>query len=148
MIATVLLIAMVIVIGLLIFSWARGFQEEAVTKFGGENIELVCGDVTFEADYSVSEGKLFLSNFGNVPIFQIKAKIEKDGSSELIGIEEISGANWPNLGLPQGSTFSGDVGSSFSGAKKILLIPALRGISGKGERIHICDDQFGKEIQV
>ena len=123
---------MVIVIGLLICSWARGFQEEAVTKFGGENIELVCGDVTFNVDYSTSERILFLSNFGNVPIFQIKARVQRDGSSELIGIDEISGAGWPNLGLPQGTTFSGNMGSSFDDAEKVLLIPVLRGIYGKG----------------
>ena len=87
-IATVLLVAMVIVIGLIIFSWAKGFQEEAVTKFGGENIELTCEKVTFEADYS--GGTLFLSNLGNVPIFQIKAKIYKDGSHETKDLGGIS----------------------------------------------------------
>jgi flagellin-like protein len=145
-IATVLLIAMVIVIGLLIFLWAKSFQEEAITKFGGENVKLSCGKVTFEADYSISEKKLFILNLGNVPIFEIKAKIYRDGSHETKDLGELS--DWPEIGLPQGATFSENVDSSFLGAERVVLIPALRGSSGGGERVHICDDQIGEEIQV
>jgi len=144
-IATVLLVAMVIVIGLIIFSWAKGFQAEAVTKFGGENIELTCEKVTFEADYS--GGTLFLSNLGNVPIFQIKAKIYKDGSHETKDLGVIS-SKWPEVGLPQGATFSDDLSFYFDGKDRVDLIPALRGTSGRGDQIHICDDKFRKEIQV
>ena len=102
-IATVLLVAMVIVIGLIIFTWAKGFQGEAVTKFGGENIEITCGKVSFAADYS--GGTLFLSNLGNVPIFGINAHIYKAGSHETTSIDSISN-NWPDVGLPTGPTFS------------------------------------------
>lgn len=143
-IATVLLIAMVVVIGLIIFLWAKGFQEEAVTKFSGENIEITCGKVSFEADYS--SGTLSLSNLGNVPIFGINAKIYKDGSHETKDLGEIS--NWPELGLPQGATFSGNMGTSFLDAEKVVLIPTLIGTSDRGSQIHICGDEFGKEIQV
>jgi len=37
-IATMLLIAIVVVIGLIIFLWFRGMTEEAITKFDGTNI--------------------------------------------------------------------------------------------------------------
>ena len=144
-IATVLLVAMVIVIGLIIFSWAKGFQAEAVSKFGGENIEITCGKVSFEADYS--GGTLFLSNLGNVPIFGINAKIYKAGSHETKSLDSIAN-NWPDVGLPQGATFSENLASYFSGAEKIVLIPTLRGTSDRGDQIHICDDKYGKEIQV
>ena len=144
-IATVLLIAMVIVIGLIIFAWARGFQGEAVTKFGGENIEITCGKVSFEADYS--GGTLFLSNLGNVPIFGINAKIFEAGGHETESLDSIAN-NWPDVGLPQGATFSGDLSSSFDGKDKVVLIPTLIGTSDKGSQIHICGDEFGKEIQV
>lgn len=143
-VATVLLIAMVVVIGLIIFLWAKGFQEEATTKFGGENIELSCEKVSFEADYSAPT--LFLSNLGNVPIFEIQAKIFKDGSHETKNLGDLS--SWPEVGLARGSTFSENLGSDFSGANKVLLIPTLRGSSGGGEKRHICDDRFGREILV
>ena len=51
-VATVLLIAMVIIIGIIIFLWFRGFTHESITKFGVRNVELVCGDVNFQATYS------------------------------------------------------------------------------------------------
>ena len=144
-IATVLLVAMVVVIGLIIFLWAKGFQEEAVTKFSGENIEITCGRVSFEADYSRSSGTLSLSNLGNVPIFGINAKIYEDGSHETKDLGEIS--NWPELGL-QGATFSEDLGSYFDDKDRVVLIPILIGTSDRGSQIHICGDEFGKEIQV
>ena len=78
-IATTLLIAMVVVLGLIIFLWFRGFTEESVTKFGGTNIKLVCGDLAFESSYSSDSGNLFLSNIGNVPIYSFKLKIQKTG---------------------------------------------------------------------
>lgn len=146
-IATVLLIAMVIVIGLIIFAWARGFQGEAVTKFGGENIKITCEKVSFEADYSRSSGTLFLSNLGNVPIFGINAKIFEAGGHETKSLDSIA-TNWPDVGLPQGATFSGDLSSSFDDKDKVVLIPTLIGTSDKGSRIHICGDEFGREIQV
>ena len=51
-IATVLLIGIVIALGLVVFFWFRSFTQEAVTKFGGENIQLVCNNVQFEGSYS------------------------------------------------------------------------------------------------
>lgn len=147
-IATVLLIAMVIVIGLIIFLWAKGFQGEAITKNLGsgeaQNVEIVCREVSFEADYS--SPTLFLSNLGNIPIFDIQAKIFGEGEHETISLGSLSG--WPETGLSQGATYSRNLDSEFSGANTVLLIPALRGTSNSGERIHICDDQFGKEILV
>jgi len=68
-IATVLLIAMVVVIALLVFLWMRSLAQESITKFEGENINLVCQNVKFEADYS--GGVLTIRNTGTVPIFEM-----------------------------------------------------------------------------
>src|SRR3989344_4073857 len=70
-IATILLIALVIIIALIVFQWMKGFTKEAITKFDGTNIELVCNDVQFEASYS--NGNLVISNIGNVPIYDFNA---------------------------------------------------------------------------
>ena len=59
-IATILLIALTIIIALIVFQWMKGFTKEAITKFDGTNIELVCNDVQFEASYS--NGNLVISN--------------------------------------------------------------------------------------
>lgn len=142
-IATTLLIAMVVVIGLIIFLWFRGFTQEAITKFGGTNIELVCKDVIFDSSYSA--GDLFLSNIGNVPIYSFELKVETPGSHETLYIEDVTGS-WPITGLNQGGTFSGSIGSSASGAEKITLIPILRGTSDEGIKTYACDEQYGEEI--
>ncbi len=147
-IATVLLVAMVVVIGLIIFLWFRGFQGEAVTKFGGTNIELVCEDVSFDASYS--SGTLTMSNLGNVPVYQIKAKLLSDGgrSQTSVDLEDIFGVDWPASGLNQGNVLSYSVGDSaeFSGKSSALLIPVLRGKSESGEKTYVCDDQYGVEV--
>ena len=79
MIATVLLIAMIVVIGLIVFVWFRNIIQEEGTKFG-KNVNLVCGDVEFDTDYDSYSGTLSIANNGNVPIFGIKIKISGDGS--------------------------------------------------------------------
>jgi len=143
-IATVLLVAMVVVIGLIIFLWFRGITEEAVTKFGGKNIELVCEEVEFLSDYSAT-GILSVSNMGNVPIFGMKARIFKQGGHETLNIGDLS-VGWPEIGLRQMGTFSGNLMEEFAGAEQVLLIPVLMGTSAQGEQTHVCEDKYGQDL--
>lgn len=137
-IATVLLIAMVVVIGLIIFLWFSSITREAITKFDGTNIELVCADVDFDASYD--SGFLSIKNSGNVPIFGMKMKILKEGSHEIKDITNFDSLN-------QGGTFSGDISSDVIGANKIILIPVLIGSSKEGEKTFMCNEnQYGYEI--
>jgi len=143
-IATVLLVVMVIVLALIVFLWFRGLTKESITKFGGTNIELVCEDVSFSADYT--SGTLIISNSGNVPIFGISVKIEKPGSHETKEIKNLS-TRWPATGLKQGGVYtSEDLSSQFSGATRIVLIPILVGSSENGERTHVCEERQGQEL--
>lgn len=143
-IATVLLIAMVVVIAVIVFLWFRGLTGEAITKFGGKNVKLVCKDVSFDASYL--GGILSLSNTGNVPIYGIKAKISDAGGYETIDLRDVEGLSWPKIGLPQGGVFSGNIGDEVSESADLVLIPVLRGKAEKGEKIYVCDEQYGKEI--
>ncbi|MCK4647833.1 hypothetical protein KAT24_02800 [Candidatus Pacearchaeota archaeon] len=140
-IATVLLIGMVVVIGLIIFIWFRGMVGESVTKFG-KNIKLVCDDVKFDASYS-SSGILSIVNTGNVPIFKMNMKISTAGGHSTEEINHDDYSEWDETGLKQGGTFSGSI--SVSG-DKITLIPILVGTSDKGKRTYICEGRYGKEI--
>ncbi len=136
-IATVLLIAMVIIIGLVIFLWFRGVMVDYGEKFG-KNIELVCADVDFDASYS--EGVLYISNLGNVPIFGMQIKILKEGSHETKDLSNFNSLN-------QGGTFSGEISGDVSNANEIILIPILIGSSKKGEKTFMCNEkQYGYEI--
>ncbi|HKL23151.1 MAG TPA: archaellin/type IV pilin N-terminal domain-containing protein [Candidatus Nanoarchaeia archaeon] len=133
-IATVLLIAIVIVIGLIVFLWFRGITEEAITKFDGRNIKLFCDEVKMEAEYS--GGYVYISNSGNVPIYRVKAKITSDGSYSTEILEE----NWPETGLLQGGTYAGQVDSG----DELLLIPVLVGETAEEKKeAYTCEERHG-----
>ena len=140
-IATMLLIAIIIVIGLIIFLWLRGINEEAITKFEGTNIKLICEEVAFEASYS--DGSLYILNLGNVPIYKIKVKMEGEGAHSTKTLEEADG--WPYFGLPQGGSYSGAL-SYDVGSIKLLAIPVLVGTSNSGDLSYTCEDRHGYEI--
>lgn len=136
-IATVLLIAMVVVIGLIVFLWFRGLVVEEGIKFG-KNVKLNCPDVSFDASYS--GGKISIVN-RKIPLYKLKIKIFKEGGYDTEDFD-----NWPDKGLNQGETFSEIIDAS--GATKIVLIPVLVGDSGESKKAYICEDQYGYEISV
>ncbi len=143
-IATVMLIGIVIVIGLIIFMWFRGMTEEAVTKFDGQNIQLVCEDVDFDASYS--EGMLYIENLGNVPIWDMQVQKVSAGSYETVSIKEKHPNEWPVTGLNQG----GATGHSVSDAgsyEKFVLIPVLIGKNKEGvKKTSVCEERHGMEV--
>ncbi len=149
-IATVLLIGMVIVIALILFLWFKSLRGETITKFGGQNVELVCGDVNFRAEYVGN--RLVISNIGNVPIYEMNVEIRSAGSHRTEKIDASGDyGNWLDYGLDVGGVFtSDDLSQKFgsgSGVEGIVLTPILLGASEKGQKIHACDeDQNGYEI--
>lgn len=145
-ITTVLLIALVVVIVSIVFLWFRGMVEEGVTKFG-KNINLVCDDVKFDATYA--SGTLNFVNTGNIPIFRIEVRISQNGNYQTKDIKNMTaGSSWPDGGLGQGGTFSGDISSDITGANNILILPELIGTSTSGKKTLICGGQYGKEITI
>lgn len=147
-IATVLLVAMVIVIALIIFMWFKSFSQESITKFGGENVQTVCQEVSFSADYS--GGQILLSNTGNVPIYSVVLKVSAGGNYQTNELSTFTGgSNWPKTGLRIGGTYaSNSMGSSLQGASQVLVIPVLLGSSNSGQQTYTCPDQYGQEISV
>ncbi len=144
-IATVLLIAMVVVVALIIFVWFRGMVGESATKFG-KNIELVCEDVEFDAEYSSSSNTLSVVNAGQVPIFQLRVRITEGGGHTTEEIDEDS-TGWDETGLGQGGTYSETL-SGASNADKITVFPVLIGESSKGRKTYICEGQYGEDVSL
>lgn len=144
-IATVLLVVMVVVIALIVFLWFRNVNKEAITKFDGTNVEIICGDVQLESSYS--SGTLFILNGGNVPVYSVKLRIFSDGSYSTNDLQEIETSNWPETGLNPGNAFSSSTLDSLSTAEKVILIPVLVGITENGEKkVHTCADNYGQEL--
>lgn len=145
-IATVLLISMVVVLALIIFVWMRALAQETITKFEGENIELSCDKVSFDASWSGTGGILTIRNTGNVPIYQIKMKVSEPGKHTTNIIEKSQG--WPKYGIDTGRVFNSESGKiSFSGADEVLLIPVLIGDTEDGKKkTFTCDERFGYKV--
>lgn len=140
-IATILLVALVMIIALIVFQWMKGFTKEAVTKFDGTNIELVCDDIQFDASYS--DGTLTISNLGNVPIYNFNVKSEFAGGHDTLDLKT---ENPDFNGLSQGGIFSGDIPFT-NEPTTITLIPILLGVNKDGEqKTQACEERQGKKI--
>jgi len=145
-VATVLLIAIVVVLALIIFLWFRGFLGETIVKFGDKNIEQSCNDVFLEVSYS--SDTLFVSNNGNVPVYSLNVKIAWPGGHQIRNIDEISG-RWPESGLMEGSSFSSSIRDVTEDLTEITLIPILRGTTKDGEeKNYECDEKHGINIHI
>jgi flagellin-like protein len=141
-VATTLLIAIVVVIALIIFLWFRGVVGDYGEKFG-RNIELVCEDVVLGASYS--GGQLYVTNDGNIPVFKLNVRIEREKSYETLQLNEMV-SDWPEAGLTQGGSYSGDIGSWTENpdADEIIVTPVLIGTSNKGDKkTYACGEQYG-----
>jgi len=142
MIATILLIAMVLIIAAVIFLWLKNMVKEDVTKFNDENIELVCQDIIMEASYE-NNGIVVVNN-GNVPIYGLKVDIYTESGNEEISLD---GTTDPALkkGINQGGSYTKTFSSEqLVGATKLIIYPILIGNSDDGTRTYTCLD-YGKE---
>ena len=143
-IATVLLIGIVIVMALIVFFWIRGINEEAITKFDGQNVKIVCEDVEFDA--SRNGNNVLIANRGNVPIYQMKVKLSGAGSHETYNVQD----KWTVGGLLKGEAVKSDMSQDVPGFDvtydTMLLIPVLAGESSEGTKTYTCEDRFGYEI--
>ena len=142
-VATILLVAIVIVIALIIFLWLRNVVGDYGEKFG-KNIELICEEVHLAASYS--SPTLYLTNDGNVPVFKINVKIKREGSYETDDLDNLlTDTEWPETGLMQGGVFAGNI--AVSNANEIIILPVLIGTSDKGnKKTYTCEEQYGYQI--
>ncbi len=141
-IATILLVGLVVVSGTIIFTWIRGLTQESVTKFD-QNIQLVCGNVEFEATYA--DGKIDVSNTGNIPIYDFQVKIyDTSGGYFTKKMKEYSG--WPVSGLNVGGAATLDNVGTVPG--QVTIIPVLAGTAQSGSQASFtCDEaQYGRVI--
>lgn len=140
-VATTLLVAMVIVLGLIIFLWFSSMTEEAIIKFD-KNVELTCADVVFSVEKSSST--IYITNDGNIPIYDMNVVLSGDGYKETKEIADIM-TNWPDTGLNQGGVVSGQISSSADTAE---FIPVLLGSTDSENKPYDCDDQYGITISL
>jgi len=138
-ISSILLITLVITMAATIMIWSKGLTEKITggsITLQGKNIELTCGDIVFE--FSYTEGKLYLTNPGNIPIYGMKFRIYSDGSFETQDIKDLT-PNWPEDGLKEGKAFSGSI-TFDADVNEVVIIPVLMGKTNSGkEREYVCE---------
>ena len=145
MIATVILIAMVLVIALMVFLWFRSMSKEAITKFNGENIELACDKIDFDASYSSDTQKLDVVNNGNVPLYGLKVNVYSDSGNTPYNFNKDTNSAELKDGINQGGTFSTTL-SDVSGATKIIIYPVLLGNSNDGTATFTCPTGITRNV--
>ena len=148
LIATVLLIAITLVLGSIVFIWTKSLTPEAIIK-DGKNIELVCQDVSFRASYISSTKTILISNDGNVALDDIKIKIVRISSFYQIGITEVQNTPVTFILNPGESKQIVNDKNLFANAQKLVFIPVLKGKtqSGKTEE-YTCSEEYGKEVVI
>lgn len=147
-VATTLLVGIVIILGVIIFFWARTVLPELIQK-DGVNIEQFCDNVEFEASAVMSSGdvRINLVNRGTAPIFSLAIRKVGGGGSENIGLAEFEG---DTLGISPGQTAVAvlEGASGISNGDTIFIAPVLLGETDVEKRPHVCDDEFGSEVVV
>ena len=140
-IATILLIALSLVLAAIIFLWAKGFVTEQVEK-GGEPTENVCGKVLFDAEVIKGRQTILLTviNRGNVPIngFDIKGISGGDSSIKTFDFPVDVGGTVPAKQL-----------ALFGDPEEIIIYPRVLG-TVKGKQLNkavTCLDN-GKTIKL
>ncbi len=136
-IATVLLIAITLVMALIVFLWFRGINQEAITKFD-KNVKLVCEEISFSATRSGTT--VYVTNTGNFAIYKMKAKISSSSSHSTIDIP-----GWPETGLNQGEVYSGSI-TGLGTNDRLTLIPVLLGKTEKGNKAYTCEERYGLDV--
>ncbi len=136
-IATVLLIALAVILAMIIFLWARGWINEQIEK-KGVPIDQVCESVKINIDYSTPEGTskgdgvvLRVVNVGSVPIHAIEVRQEGGGSSK---------PNSFNVSVAPTKTSEEVIVILGENIKKVVVYPQLMGtIKGKTDnRVTTC----------
>jgi flagellin-like protein len=134
-VATVLLISMVVVLGLIIFLWLRGLVAEEATKFD-KNVKLVCEDVEFSASYET--GVLTIEN-GNIPLYDLNIQYGSSGNYDSLSLRDSYSESWGS-GLSEGGIFS-EIVTEISSSGEIVITPVLLGNLEEGKRIYQCDPE-------
>lgn len=148
-IATILLVAVVIVLASIVFVWAFGFVKEGISK-NGEPIERACDDVRFEAGIALDAGTYYLevNNQGTVSIYGFDIYLTTETSKDIL-------PHTLEASLEPGQSIRSELSAEFANAyegiegARVRVVPVLVGESSGGQQEqHTCDDATGFNVEV
>ena len=143
-IATILLVAIVIILAVIIFLWARGFIAEELIK-NDRAVDTWCDNVEFRfgiaaADCGSGLYKLDFVNDGQIPIYGFVVKEISTGNVVIQDPVE-------DGTITVGQTHSTECRNLESG-NDLMAIPMILGETESGKQSHTCSDIYGVGAQV
>ena len=127
-IATVLLIALVIILALLVYAWwSKWFITEKVQK-EGMPADQACGEIDLRVQYFASSSEVQVTNVGDIAVYKIEVRKTTGGSTTK---EEYDGVQ------PGGSTTQ-NIGS----ADEVKVVPVILGTSDGAQKAYVCKQEF------
>lgn len=145
-IATVLLIAIALVLALIIFIWARSFISEKTQKFD-KPISEACTQINFVAEVGACTGSgtcFDIQNNGNVPIYGVE--LRKKGGGTIESIKTFDGAT--TIGVGQRATTNPVDSTNVASGDTVTVIPIIIGTQGEEKKTYACDSTYGKDVQI
>jgi flagellin-like protein len=146
-VATVTLIAIVVVIAVIIFIWARGFLSEAAQK-GDRAVEVSCGEVNIETQLIQSASNCMggsavdINNIGNIPIYGVEIFVWEDALGSLIKKEV-----FPDGTITIGNSKSVCLTQDITSGDAFRIIPKLLAEDSDGRRsVYTCPEKDGLTI--
>ncbi|HRZ85615.1 MAG TPA: hypothetical protein P5277_02435 [Candidatus Paceibacterota bacterium] len=119
-VATVILIAIVVVIGIVILLWATNIFGEKAQKFG-EDIDQSCKNIQLTVTYD--SGNLEISNDDvTIPLYQLQLNVETDGGNEPFTLELDGGiAPGSSMAIDDVLNKAGASGGTLTSVSPILI---------------------------
>ena len=141
-IATVLLVALVLVLASIIFIWARSFISEQIEK-NGKSVDQVCDEVDFDVEAFPSDGSTIdvrIVNRGNVAISEIDVEQITGGSSST---------KTYSVGVDAGETLPSKEIPIVGNPTEIVIYPRILGtVKGKQLNMAVVCTNKGKLIEL
>lgn len=139
-VATVLLIVIALILGVIIFLWARSFVMEKAVKFG-EPIENACGSISFEAEADSISSEISIINRGSVPIYEFEIYKLDSGSRTFV----VKAGCRAKTGIGAGENCNVLVTEGLTSGRQISIVPVILGTKGNENEEYTCLDS-GEEI--
>ncbi len=148
-IATMLLVALALVLAIIVFLWARSFVGETIQKQGRE-IEQSCEEVSFRAEAfasGVDSGKLSVVNIGTIPLYGVEVR-KKQVIGEISQVE-----TFQNNMVLSGETGEISIAQFITDGEiaecdELIVVPVLLGETEQYKKAYVCDKDYSVEIIV
>lgn len=149
-VATMLLIALALLLAVIIFFWAKNFIGEKVQKFDNA-IELACDKVVFDAEIiaDAAGAEIRIANKGTVALYGIEIQRIDTGSIENIGFIQMPVAEGATEVKKDVTETADGTEVIFEAEENLKIAPVLLGTQGDLKKHYSCDgSKYGQEVIV